>query len=181
MSHKRTLIADAILKRIKGKTDAGQNVAYSYTPKPSMTQLPIVLIYAQSEDVEELSQAPRELRRNLFLSVEATADGSDDAEMTIRLDNLADQIEQLLSQDDSLGGIVDDIIMNSIQFQYEGEETESPAGSCRMVYLVRYRTFVPREQVDVDDFNSINADWDISPEGEPDSNIEANDIIKFDE
>lgn len=177
--HKRTQIADAVVKILKNKTLAGANVAYSYTPKPNMDQLPVVLIYNQSEQVEEFSQAPRELRRNLFMSVEMIADGSDDAEMTVRLDELADQVEQLLSQDDSLNCTADDIILNSVEFQYEGDEHQSPIGSCRLIYLIKYRELMPREVVNVDDFNSVKADWDISPEGNPDGKIEAQDIIEF--
>jgi len=180
MTHKRTLIADAIVKKLKGKTIAGDNVAYSYTVKPSMTQMPIILVYNISETFEELSQAPRELRRNLFISIEAIADGSDDVEMTIRIDELADQIEQLIAQDDTLNCTVDDIVLNGVQFQYEGDESESPIGSCRMSYLVKYREFMPRDQIETDDFNSIGAKWDISPEGEPDGDFEAEDIIDFD-
>jgi hypothetical protein len=177
--HKRTLIGDAIVKTLKNKTIAKQNVAYSYTPKPSMENMPIVLVYAVSEQIEELSQAPRELRRNLFMSIECIADGSDDAEMTVRLDTLADQVEQLLSEDDTLNCTVDDIILNSIEFQFEGDDSETPIGSCRMAYLVKYREFMPREQVNVDSFDSINANWDISPEGKPDGKPEAEDVIEF--
>lgn len=180
MTHKRTLIADAIVKLLKGRTIAGDNVAYSYTPKPSMTQMPLILVYNVSENFEELSQAPRELRRNLFISVEAIADGNDDVDMTVRIDTLADEIEQILAQDDTLNCTVDDIVLNSVDFQYEGDENESPIGSCRMAYLVKYRELYPRDQVEVDDFNSLGAKWDISPEGEPDGNIEAEDIIEFD-
>ncbi len=160
--HKRTLIADKMIKILKEKTIAKKNVAYAYTPKPGMDQLPVVLIYAQSESIEELSQAPRELRRNLFMSVECIADGSTDEEMTIRLDTLADQVEQLLSADDSLGCTVDDIMLNSVDFNYEGDENEGPIGSCRMAYLIKYRELMPREQINVDEFTGIDVNWDIN-------------------
>lgn len=178
--HKRTYIADAMVKILKDKTIAKSNVAYAYTPKPNMQNLPIILIYAVSEQVEEFSQAPRELRRNLFMTVECIADGNNDEDMAVRIDTLADQVEQLLSQDDSLNCTCDDIILSGVEFQYEGDESESPVGSARMSYLIKYRELMPREQFNVDDFDSIKAEWDISPEGEPDGVIEATDIIELD-
>ena len=176
---KRTLIADAIVKRLKGKTLAKNNVAYSYTPKPNMNQMPVILIYAVSESFEELSQAPRELRRLLFMNIEIIADGSDDVDMAIRLDETADLVEQLITQDDTLDCTVDDIMLNNIEFQYEGDEYESPVGSCRMTWLAKYREFMPREVQNVDDFNSAKIDWDIHPQGDPDGDPEATDIVKF--
>lgn len=179
MTHKRTIILNEIVQTLKGKTIAGQNVAYSFTPKPQMNNLPVVLVYAQNEEIEQLSQAPREMRRNLFVTVEAIADGSDDVEMTVRIDDLADEIEQLLSEDDTLNCSADDILLSSVQFQYEGEDIENPIGSCRLIYQIKYRDFFPREQVNVDDFDSIKTEWDISPQGEPDGNFEAEDIINI--
>lgn len=180
--HKRTKIGQNMTDILKAsETLARSNVRYGFAFKPDMETLPVVLIYPQTEQIDELNQAPRELRRNLFMSVECISQGDDMKDCVEKLDNLADQVEQALSKDDTLNGTADDIILNGVEFQYEGDETESPVGSCRMSYLVKYRELFPRDQVGITDLEKINSKWDISPEGDPDEIIEAEDCIKFEQ
>jgi len=179
-THSRQKIREALLKRLMDKTIAGDQVFSSYSLPTWAEQLPVVLIYAQSEQIEERSQAPRELRRNLFLSVECIADGDDNADMESRLDILSEQVEQLISSDDSLDCTVDDIILTSVEFQYEdGGETQTPIGSVRMAFNAKYRDFMPKNMVSCDEFKTGHIDWDLAQKGEIDGVIDAEDEISL--
>lgn len=180
--HSRQLIREALVKRLKGKTIAEDRVASSYSIPPWVEELPVILIYAQSETLEERNQAPREMRRNLFISIECVSDGDNSGDLENRLDTLAEQVEQLIAKDDTLDCTVDDIILTSVEFQYEdGGETQTPVGSVRLAFNAQYRDLFPKTTDTCDELESINAKWDIGHNGEPDGNIDANDTIEFKE
>lgn len=176
--HSRQKIREAVKTKILGNTIAGDQVFTSYSLPTWVEQLPVVLIYATSETMEERNQAPRELRRNLFLNIECIADGDDSTDMENRLDTLAEQVEQLIAIDDTLDCTVDDIILTSVEFQYEdGGETETPVGSVRLAFNAQYRDFMPKALLTCDDLNQVNADWDINQDGV----VDATDEILFTE
>ena len=114
-----------------------------------------------------------------MLVVEMVCDGKNDDEAADNLDNLADQVERILGADDTLNCTVNDIILESVEFEQE-EEAQKPLATSRLIYNVEFYEFVPedrRDQKDIDDFTDVKADWDVGTANDPDP--EATDEIEL--
>lgn len=181
---KRKEIRREIVRRIKGNTDAGENV-FSNSTTPSWDEnLPVILVYPQSEDLRERSQAPREFIRDLSISIEITAGGPEepflDGKKSVedQLDDIAYQVEQILSSDDSLGCRTDDLLLSNLEFQFEGEGAR-PIGTVRLIYLAKYVDNFPDNADGLADFKTADADWHVGHDDDsPDlTDKEAEDTI----
>src|SRR6185312_6120986 len=103
MAHQRKLIRKAVAALlVAANTAAGARVASTLVDATKQSELPKVVVFTSSEDLdEELSakSAPRELTRQLELQIvglvaHSTAVPADDA-----VDNLAEQIEAAMDAD----------------------------------------------------------------------------------
>ena len=199
MSARRKAIRKAIQTLLKGKTDAGQNV-FSNLSSPSWREdLPSVVIYTRSEDIEAQDVSPREYKRTVELAVEIMAEGPEDPNtsdgtfLEDALDDIAEQVEVELNRDERIGvftnplgkmiALVDELILNNVEFEYT-EEGERPTGSVRMIYNVVYYEHRPAtidEQVvafNIDDLEKVHIDWVVGHHQEdPDNVIEAKDDV----
>jgi hypothetical protein len=104
--------------------------------------LPAIFISTGKEDVSILHQAPLELERKLEVAVTAAyaeAEALDEA-----LDHLAEQIEQVLSEDETLGGVAMDSILTSVEPEIDAEGAV-PVGYITLTFSVTYRTPWPAD------------------------------------
>jgi len=179
MSSERKKIRHAIVDLLKRKkTSAGRKVFGNRSTNVWQEDLPAIMVYPRSEDVSERSKSPREITRSLSMAIEIVTDGKDDDEAADRMDDLADQVERILGVDETLGCTTDDIILDSVEFDYE-DKGERSIMSATLVYLLTYVVNVPKDRrdQDTDDFTNINASWDVGTASDPDP--EATDTINL--
>lgn len=179
--HRRQLIREKIKDILINNTDAGDFVQANFTPPLDIEDLPAVLIYPKSENLRELTIAPRQMIRELTLFVECVAAETSDDELSNNLDTLSHQVEQLLSQDDSLDCLVEDIVLTQVEFDFV-DEGSKPTGSCRLIYNITYLTNFPEERAPEPELEGFDVGWNTdqtnkTPSGE--EIIEARDKIDF--
>jgi len=197
MSLKRKAIRKAIGDILKVQnagvyvTDAQDRVFTSQTTPSWVEDLPLILIYTRSEDVEIFNEAPREWKRMVNFVIEVIAKGPEepnliDVNATTEflddtLDKITSQVECELSRDDTLNATADDINLSSVEFAFEGDG-QFPIGSARLIYQVTYYTSVPDsidKQAGVTDLTGADIDWHVGHDNEaPDlTNTEAQDSV----
>lgn len=177
MSIERAEIRHKIVSLLRQKkTDAGKNVFSSRARNVWQKDLPAVSIYPTSETIEVVAESPRQLLRSAFFSFELVADGKDDDQAADNLDMLAEQVERIMGVDVTLGGLVSDLNIESLDLDFE-ESGEKSIMSLTLVYKIDYCVYIPKDRRDqrTDDFTSITADWDIGTANDP--NPEAEDDI----
>lgn len=177
MSLVRMQIRKNLVSILKGRTDAGQNVFFNRTKMTWQESTSVINMYFRGEpEITEYSQAPRQLRRVLQLEVEVITDGISDDDASDKLDCICEQIEALLSLDDTIGNCADDIVLLSVSDIEGVSEGSKPTLATKLTYRIRYNTFNPREgSINLRDFNTVTGEWDLQPGQE--SGDRANDTV----
>ena len=135
MSHARTQIRDAIFD-ILDTAISNVTIQKSRIYPIGSGKLPAILIYTRQENLQDSSLSkPRTQFRNLSLVIEVIAKANNDLDQT--LDDLAVKIEEALSVDTSLGGLVKDTVLQTTDIQYL-EDGDKPHGVMMMTYAVIY-------------------------------------------
>lgn len=164
-------------RAIKGATLAKDRVFRSRVlPLDLKTiTLPAVLIYSGDEDIEEYNQAPRELRRTTEIWVEAI--GIVRVEFEDVLDVIAAQVEHVINQDETLGGICTDALIGRTERSDPERNAAKTVGALRMRFDVVYHTQYDERSV-IPDLDSAGVEYDLAP---PDGDIEATDELDLTE
>jgi len=136
MAHKRAQIKARIQTVLTGLSTTGSNVFQSRTYPIATSDLPGLLIYANSESVERLEIGiQNRQQRNLDLVIEAVAKGST-AEST--LDTITVEVEEAMANDQTLNGLAIDSAITDTQIRQASAESEFFIATMR--YTVLYRT-----------------------------------------
>jgi len=170
LSEQRKEIRKKIVSLLKrGKTDAGDNVVGNRVNPPWKENLPCISVYTRGELLEEWTQAPRVMKATLQVGVEVVAKGRGEEELGNRVDELCEQVEVILAKDDSLEGTVEDIILRSINFDWE-PSGEKMMSSATLMWDVVYLRSMPRDRFDQEqkDFETATAEWDLNSEQDED-------------
>jgi len=138
MPHVRTQIRNAVVTALTNLATIGTNVHPSRLWPLQQTDLPALLVYTVSDQVDyERSTIgrPRLLWRDLDLVVEARATGA------TGLDDILDQIESevttALNLDPTLGGLSKDIDFAGAEIDFD--QAEQPVGTNKMTFRMAYR------------------------------------------
>ena len=184
----RKLIRDKIKELLLNSTDACERVYTNQAAPTWIEDLPMILIYSLSEDVDKFNQAPRELKRELQVAIEIIADGSElpctDGCTTVedKLDTITEQIECALAKSETLEDMCDDHILTSINFDFVGDG-QKPIGAAKMIYTVTYVTHSPRPtcpQAGYGRLETATVEFDVGHhDSDPDGVIDANDTLEF--
>lgn len=179
----RKIIRKKIAEILTDATDAGARVFPNASIPPWSEELPCILVYQKNEPVREFSAAPRELERSLNIEIEIVAQGPEvNVDMqtpagikTLEdiLDDIAEQVEQALAADETLGGVCSDSILNDTNFEFDSAGT-GPIGSAILNYTVTYYTMSPRSSNIEDDFSTAGIEYNI---GEDENTREAQDVV----
>jgi hypothetical protein len=174
MSRERKLIRQRLTDRLKGRTAAGDNVFPSLATRNWGENLPAIMVYTRSEQVEsELTKAPLSFKVLLNVSVEVHAKNSEDP--SDELDDLCHEVEELIAQEDTLGGACEYCRFDSLETEFEANG-EAVVGAARLNFYACYIKEAPRETSPLDDFKTANARWPIggetTPVGEDDIGME---------
>jgi len=192
VSSQRKKIRKAIQSILKNKTLAEGRVYTNQSTASWAEDLPIILIYARSEDLDVFNEAPKEWKRTINWAIEVIAKGPEDPIeddgcdlLEDIIDDIAEKIECELSRDDTLNCTVDEVNLASVEFAYEGDG-ETPIGSARLIYQTTHYTSAPEsidKQANVTDFKSAEIDWSVGHDGSdpgnesPDNIDEATDVV----
>jgi len=136
MSHKRAQIKARIQTVLTGLATTGSNVFLSRTYPIATSDLPGLLIYANSESIQRLEIGiQNRQQRTLDLSIEAIAKGNS-AEST--LDQVTVEVEEAMANDKTLNGLAIDSRITDTQIRQASAESEFFIATLR--YEVLYRT-----------------------------------------
>ena len=136
MAHKRAQIKARIQTVLTGLATTGSNVFLSRTYPIATSDLPGLLIYANSESIERLEIGiQNRQQRTLDLSIEAIAKGNS-AEST--LDTITVEAEEAMANDQTLNNLAIDSRITDTQIRQASAESEFFIATMR--YTVLYRT-----------------------------------------
>lgn len=151
--HPRKQIRDKVVSLLIGKTDAGNNI-FPLRVRPIEEQtLPTVQVYANSESSEIWQEAPREYERKLSLAIQITAKADDNLEDV--LDTIAEQVENVLRQDHSLGELCRDVILSGTELTLN-QNGDTLIGSCNITYDLLYYTLAVADRIPENGYNDLN-------------------------
>jgi hypothetical protein len=187
METTRKIIRKKIRELLLNKTKACERVYTNQASPTWIENLPAIIIYSLSEDITKFNQAPRELKRDLQVVIEIMASGAEEPNTACHntaedcLDDIAEQVECIMSKSETLDGVCDDNILSSIEFDFV-PEGQKPVGSARLIYTVTYVEHSPRATCPQDgygDFELGKVDWDVGHHDDtPDGVIDAQDNIE---
>lgn len=159
MPHSRVLIRDAAYQMLLNTTSVGSNVFRNRVRPIFQGELPAIIIYTREETAEIFDESPRRLKRNLQLvfEIETKADNTLDD----KLDFIAGEIEAKVNNNQTLGGVLSDIILKSTRMQLlaEGDDLH---GACELTFDCEYFT----DEVftgTLDDFVTADITYDLNP------------------
>jgi len=184
VSLQRKVIRRELARVLDGNTVAGSRISTNRSVPAWTGALPAIGIFARSETIEVLNEAPRIYVRALRIGIElfverGTANGEpiDD-----QVDDLAAQVEALVLPRLQLPELeLDGLVMHPPRSGFEGVETEDDyegetlLGAARLTFVFAYLTEVLEgEEEDLDRLKTVAVDWDFAP---PDGELEASDAI----
>lgn len=161
MSLERKKIRDYIVSTLKGKTDARDRVFSSRTVANWTNNLPAINVYTTDEDINELNQAPRILKRMMTVRFEIAVSCSEEGKAADDLDRIMQQLEDVLEVDFRLGKRCDDLMLKRIAVEFD-PGGEKPIGAAQMDWDCLYTTDAPgtRAGQNADkNFKGANIEW----------------------
>ena len=135
MANNRKNIRSALSTLLLGNTSAGNNVFSNRITPVWNNELPVILIYSEEEDA-----VPRDLRvssyqRILNLTIECKAEAN--ASLDDDLDDLASEIEDILSSNPSISGTSLGSVLTRTELELNAE-AEKPIGVLRLYLEIKY-------------------------------------------
>ena len=170
----RRSLKEHLLNTLDGATSVGNNVRLSRAIPNNIESLPIINIYLKNEDVEIFDESPRRYRRVASFSVECIDVGNTDNEADESVEAIAKEVEDILAEDETLGGKVSDSNLGNINFQSDFE-SQSPVAAAVLLFNVEY--FVePKPVENLPDYLSSDVRYQVGHHDEnPDDVIDARD------
>ena len=160
MAHPRQAIGEKVVSLLKvAATAVGDNVFLNKAIALRPGQLPALIVFTPSETSDSEGTAPRELRRDLKLEVEAVVTVDDEAAST--LNDLLEEAERVMHADPTLAGLAGDSELKGTDLAV-GQEGNVLTLSGVLTYAVVYHTLAPEPPADgaMDDFVTVGADHD---------------------
>lgn len=175
MAHPRALIRQAVVAQlIAASTAAGARVeATQEIPHRRATE-PAIGVYTPGDQNEsDVRSAPRENKRNLDLVIEGIVIGTASPAVADALDSLADEIEDALDADDTLGGTASESNYVSTDMEIR-EDSGRTVGLIRLTYNAIFHKYAPREVDAPDAFVSAGVKYDLNGSVLPQDQAEDN-------
>jgi len=164
MSVQRKDIRNQVVSIIKrAKTRAGDNVVPNRQKPPWEERLPAISVRAEDETVTESTQAQKEFKRVLSLAIEVHDKSTDEAELSDRLDDIADQIEDALFADYTLNDKINELNVQSVNVDFE-EEGGNVFAALKIIFQATYYEYRPSDRFNqkLNDFNTADVKYDLA-------------------
>lgn len=123
----------------------------------NIENLPIALIYPNTETITRFDEAPKRYMRSLNVVIEVITLDDNDECLADDMDRLASDVEKAIEDDIEISGCVESIELQSVNYTTVGEG-QSPVGSVIMSYQIEYIT-EPRSKFTHPDFNTGDVTW----------------------
>lgn len=133
MSHVRTQIRDAVVTVLTGHVTVSASRLYPLAE----SDLPVVLVYTDDEQIDADGSAFAILERRLTLVLEVVAQATGTVDVT--LDGLLATVETRMATVPTLGGVAMAVVPASIEVSASTDGSK-PIGRARLTYTVLYRT-----------------------------------------
>lgn len=174
-------IKEAVAALLLGKTQADSKVFISRSIPVQSEELPCILVYSATENIEQFNEAPKDYRRRLTLIIECIDAGDNDDDLDERVEKLAEIVETLMEVDETLGGLVNRLNLIGTDYQQE-PDGESPMGSLILRYSVEFFTDAIRPGECLPDFKRSDIEWQVGHDNESSDNvIDAVDTLTIDQ
>ena len=172
MANKAAQIRAAIKTALLNQTDAGSRVYMNRARPTWQEELPILLVYTNSEEVtvHQVSN-PFTYKRTMNLSVEIALEADEDIDDD--LDAVGEQVEYVLYQDHSLGELVEDTRLIGTEFSID-KDGDNLLGSLKLTFEVIYYSVAARDFEALTFLNKADIHYDL--DGLP-SGDSAHDIL----
>ena len=159
MAHYRAEIRQAVCDALGGETAAAERVFPTRVLPFKKTQtLPVICVYTTKDEVDpdSLATAPRELTRNLTVTIEGWVTGADEDTVDDAMDALALEIETAMAADIYLGETAANSILEATEMEVV-QEGDRLRGLVWLDYRVVYRHLSPEAPADesLDDFETV--------------------------
>lgn len=164
-------------------TPANKNIRVGRTAPNWIENIPAINIFPSNEAVQRFNEAPKDYRREFALAIECIAGGNNDDDLDYNLEVMAERVEDIMEIDETLGGLVDRIELQNVEYQAE-PDGQSPTGAVVLTYNVRwYQNANQPGYACLDDLKQVNTEWQIGHHNESpqDDVIDAEDQINFEE
>lgn len=138
MAHVRKTIREYFGTQLTGLTTTGANAFESRVYPMQSAKLPAILIYTTSESSEEQAFSSKRVQ-NRTLSVEVEGFVRAISNFDDTLDQIAEEVEEAILDDPTLGGLAINTELESTTANYSGDG-EQPVGTIRLTFEVQYRT-----------------------------------------
>lgn len=156
MSSKRKAIREAFVDLLTNETDAEDRV-YSNRVRPIWrSKLPAILVFSRNEPASIFAESPREMQRELTLSVEIMADANDSLDNS--LDVIAEQVETLLDVDHTLGELCHDVVLESTEMVIN-RDGDTLYGSCILNYKIIYHRVAANSVEDLEYLERVDTTY----------------------
>lgn len=155
MSLTRKAIREKIVDILTGETDAGNRVFPSRVVPIWKEEFPAILVYTAG-DTRSIFSQPKTYAIDLQVRIEILHQGA--SGLDADLDDLASQVEYLLDQDYSLGGLVEDVTHTGTEITID-KEGEQLIGSVVLSMTCRYYRSSVSDPAFLDDLDRIDTDW----------------------
>lgn len=168
MSVRITQIRKKAIELLKGISKAEDRVFSNVvTPVWEEKELPAICVYTRSEEVTELQQAPKAVKRVLTLSIEIKARGPElgdelkDGKIPIDdcLEQIVHEVECQILANEGFDCLVGRTDLVGVEYEYEGSGA-IPIGAARITFNLVYDEDLPPDQSKqsgIDDLNKIQA------------------------
>lgn len=172
----RLKIQDLLLN----KSEAKDRVFINRTIPTQSEDLPVILIYSMGEAVRRFNEAPKTYRRNMSVRIECIASGSNDDDLDLTLEKIADVVERQMEIDDTLGDLVNKVELSSTDYQAD-PDAESPTGILALTYDVEFFTdaIIPGSD-SLPNFEGANVDYKVGDAPTDPDVVDAEDTIDVD-
>lgn len=159
--HPRQAIREAMIARLRSMIEPiGVVQSWNtnrFRPLWQDEELPAISVYTLTENAQEFSKAPRELKRELEVAVEIIAQGN--ARNDDTLDSIALLVEDAVHSDETFGGVCSDCLLTGSELiqQTEGEQI---TGAIVLRFAVTYYSEAPGDRLLP---NYEGADFQVKP------------------
>lgn len=156
-------IRRAIKALLVNKTKAGCNVFVSRTTNIDHEELPAIIIYPNTERVDEFNSAPKNYKRTFACKIEIIGADSADHELDELLETIAEQVELILEENETensaFGKLINNLRITGSNYTFSGEG-QTPVGSLILdVDFVYYADAIPEGLNNLPDFKGADVNW----------------------
>ena len=167
MSLRRKEIRNAVIELLRREVKRVKDIRPNRSTDYEIKKLPAISVYTRNDNIaSKLSDAPRYYHRQLDIVIEVVVADKDDDKAADMLDEICQEIEDAMTIDDSLHGMVWDTEIGDIAFEQD---------SAQMKWSVKYEEYLPRTNAKrgLVPFEGADVTYQLDEDAEP----EAEDTI----